>query len=283
MCPCVRRVPEPMNAQMNPPMIATHTTPAGRIETTFRHRRDVEGRKLLVPFITGGMTDDWTECVLAAAASGADAIPFSDPIMDGPVIQAASVRALQGGATPLSVMAQVAALDVGVPVVAMTSYNIAYRAGHERYASLLAENGFAGTILPDLPPEEAGEWLQVADRHSIETIMLAAPTSSEQRLRTISGLSRGWVYGIGSLGVTGERASLAASASVIASRLKAVTDKPVLIGIGVSNAEQAAEVAAIADGVIVGTALVRRILDGAGPSGVEAFVGGLRSGLDACR
>ncbi len=276
-----------MNAPMNVPMDATHNTPVGRIETTFRHRRDVEGRKLLVPFITGGMTDDWTECVLAAAASGADAIeigiPFSDPIMDGPVIQAASVRALQGGATPLSVMAQVAALDVGVPLVAMTSYNIAYRAGHERYASLLADNGFAGTILPDLPPEEAADWLQVAGRHSIETIMLAAPTSSEQRLRTISNLSRGWVYGIGSLGVTGERASLAASASVIASRLKAVTDKPVLIGIGVSNAEQAAEVATIADGVIVGTALVRRILDGAGPSGVEAFVGGLRSGLDARR
>lgn len=276
-----------MNAPMNVPMDATHNTPVGRIETTFRHRRDVEGRKLLVPFITGGMTDDWAECVLAAAASGADAIeigiPFSDPIMDGPVIQAASVRALQGGATPLSVMAQVAALDVGVPLVAMTSYNIAYRAGHERYASLLADNGFAGTILPDLPPEEAADWLQVAGRHSIETIMLAAPTSSEQRLRTISNLSRGWVYGIGSLGVTGERASLAASASVIASRLKAVTDKPVLIGIGVSNAEQAAEVATIADGVIVGTALVRRILDGAGPSGVEAFVGGLRSGLDARR
>ncbi len=262
----------------------TQANPVGRIEAAFRHRRDVEGRKLLVPFITGGMTPDWTDCVRAAAASGADAIeigiPFSDPIMDGPVIQAASVQALQGGATPLSVMAQVATLDIGVPLVAMTSYNIAYRAGHHRYASLLAENGFAGTILPDLPVEEAADWLHVADHHDIETVMLAAPTSSGERLRIISGLSRGWVYGIGSLGVTGERASLAASASTIASRLKAATDKPVLIGIGISNAAQAVEVAAIADGVIVGTALVRRILDGGGPSSVEAFVGGLRLGLD---
>jgi tryptophan synthase alpha chain len=165
-------------------------------------------------------------------------------------------------------------------LVAMTSYNIAYRAGHERYAQSLAENGFSGTILPDLPIEECAEWLAVADQHSIETVLLAAPTSSEERLRTISRLSRGWVYGIGSLGVTGERADLAASASQIAARLKAVTSKPVLIGIGVSTPAQAAEVAAIADGVIVGTALVRRILNGEGAAGVEAFVGSLRAGLD---
>lgn len=257
----------------------------GRIEQQFLHRRNVEGRKLLVPFITGGMTPDWTDCVRAAAAVGADAIeigiPFSDPIMDGPVIQAASVQALANGATPLSLMGQVAKLDVGVPLVAMTSYNIAYRAGHERFAQSLAENGFSGTILPDLPVEECAEWLAVANQHSIETIMLAAPTSSDERLRTISALSRGWVYGIGSLGVTGERADLAASASQIAARLKAATNKPVLIGIGVSTPAQAAEVAAIADGVIVGTALVRRILDGEGAAGVEAFVGSLRHGLDA--
>ncbi len=272
---------------MNAALPTSPLTAMGRIETEFRRQRDVERRKLLVPFITGGMTPDWVDCVRAAAASGADAIeigiPFSDPIMDGPVIQAASVRALESGATPVSVLSQVSVLDVGVPLVAMTSYNIAFRAGHRRYASMLADNGFAGTILPDLPIEECADWLGVADESGIETVLLAAPTSSDDRLRTISGLARGWVYGIGSLGVTGERVSLAASASVIASRLKAVTDKPVLIGIGISTAEQASQVAAIADGVIVGTALVRRILDGEGPTGVEAFVGGLRAGLDAHR
>jgi tryptophan synthase alpha chain len=255
------------------------------IEAVFRSRRDGEGRKLLVPFITGGMTADWTDCVRAAAAAGADAIevgiPFSDPIMDGPVIQAASVQALASGATPASVLDAAGRLDIGVPLVAMTSYNIAHHAGHQRYASLLTDSGFAGTILPDLPLEEADDWLRVADEFSIETVMLAAPTSPDDRLRRIAEKSRGWVYGIGSMGVTGERASLAASASEIADRLKAVTDKPVLIGIGVSTPDQATQVARIADGVIVGTALVRRILDGEGPAGVETFVSSLRNALDA--
>jgi tryptophan synthase alpha chain len=255
----------------------------GQIETSFRASRS-RGRKVLVPFITGGMSDDWADCVRAAANGGADAIeigiPFSDPIMDGPVIQQASTAALSRGATPVTVLAEAAKLDIGIPLVAMTSYNIAFRAGHERYARLLTDHGVCGTILPDLPIEEAAAWLEVADSAGIETVLLGAPTSSDERLARIAELSRGWVYGVGSLGVTGERATLADTAAQIARRLKAVTDKPVLIGVGVSNAAQAAEVVEHADGAIVGASVVRRILEGQGPPGVEQYIRELRLGID---
>ncbi len=256
---------------------------AHTIEASFREKR-AAGRKLLVPFITGGMSDDWLDAVRACADAGADAIeigiPFSDPIMDGPVIQQASLAALQRGTTPISVMTALAEVDIDVPIVAMTSYNIAFRAGHERYAHLLSEHGLNGTILPDLPLEECDAWLKVADEFGLETVLLAAPTSPESRLRAIAERSRGWVYGVGTMGVTGERATLAATASEIAGRLKAVTDRPVLVGVGVSNAAQAQEVAAVADGVIVGASVVRRLLEGEGPEGVGTYVAELRAGLD---
>ena len=255
----------------------------GAIETVFRSSR-AAGRKLLVPFVTGGVTDDWVDIVRACANGGADAIeigiPFSDPVMDGPVIQEASVRALARGATPVSVLAEAAMADIGIPLVAMTSYNIAFRMGHTRYARMLADNGFAGTILPDLQLDEADEWMQSAATAGIENVLLAAPTTPADRLARICAASRGFVYGIGTMGVTGERAALASTASEVATRLKAITDRPVLIGIGVSNGDQAAEVAAVADGVIVGAALVRRILEGRGPEGVGRFVGELREALD---
>jgi tryptophan synthase alpha chain len=133
--------------------------------------------------------------------------------------------------------------------------------------------------VPDLPVDELHEWGAAADATGVETILLAAPTTPDDRLGVICERSKGWVYGVATLGVTGERASLPPSASVIARRLKACTDKPVLLGVGVSTSEQAAEAAAIADGVIVGSALVRRVLDGAGPQGAAAFVRELRAGL----
>jgi tryptophan synthase alpha chain len=256
---------------------------SGRIETAFRSARD-SGKKLLVPFITGGVSDDWVDLVRACASAGADAIeigiPFSDPVMDGPVIQEASVQALARGATPLSVLADVSVADVGVPLVAMTSYNIAFRMGHSRYAQSLADHGIAGTILPDLQLDEADTWRETAAAAGVENILLAAPTTPDDRLARICAASRGWVYGIGTMGVTGERATLAATAGVMASRLKAVTDRPVLIGIGVSNGEQAAEVVQVADGAIVGASVMRRVLAGEGPEGVARFIGSLRHALD---
>lgn len=260
------------------------TTPAaGPLEARLRARRDA-GHKLLVPYVTGGFPG-WERAVEAVCAAGADAvelgIPFSDPVMDGPTIQAASEQALAAGANPDAVMSAAGKLDTGgVPLVVMTYYNIVHHAGHERFADTLRVAGVAGAIVPDLPLEEVGEWASAADATGIETILLAAPTASDERLARICDRTRGFVYGVALLGVTGERTALARSALDIATRLKAVTDKPVLVGVGVSTPGQAAEVATVADGVIVGSALVRRLLDGGGAEAAGDFVAALRAGLD---
>lgn len=258
-------------------------TAPGTIEAALRARRDA-GRKLLVPYVTGGLDGDWVRVVEAVAAAGADAveigIPFSDPVMDGPVIQAASQRALVAGATPQSILAEVARADAGVPLVVMTYYNIVFRAGHRRFAQSLAEHGVSGAIVPDLPLVELDGWGEAAAAAQVETILLVAPNTPDVTLAEICARSRGWIYGVALMGVTGERSALASSAGVLGRRLKAVTDKPVLLGVGVSTPDQAAEAAADADGVIVGSALVRRLLEGAGPDGAAAFVAELRAGLD---
>jgi tryptophan synthase alpha chain len=255
----------------------------GSLEATLRARRDA-GRKLLVPYVTGGLSAEWCDVVRAVAAAGADAlevgIPFSDPIMDGPTVQAASARALARGATPAGVVAELGPLDVGIPMAVMTYYNIVFRTGHRRFARRLVEAGVSAAIVPDLPLDEVGEWARAADDAGVETVMLAAPTTTDDRLEPISRRARGFVYAVGVLGVTGERDELAASAGHMARRLKGVTDKPVLIGVGVSNPEQAREACVEADGVIVGSALVRRLLEGGGPDEAASFVGELRAGLD---
>jgi tryptophan synthase alpha chain len=254
-----------------------------RLESALRSARD-GGRKLLVPYITGGLGPDWLDCVRAAADAGADAIeigiPFSDPVMDGPVIQEASEAALRAGATPQSILTALRDDDTGVPLAVMTYYNICFRMGHERFAAALRDAGVAGAILPDLPLEESGPWAAAADAAGIETVMLAAPTAPDERLPRICARARGFVYAVGLLGVTGERAKLAASATVIAGRLKQLTDLPVLVGVGVSNAEQAVEASRVADGVVIGSSIVRRMLEGEGPTGVGAYVAEVRKALD---
>jgi tryptophan synthase alpha chain len=253
------------------------------LESHLRGTRDA-GRKLLVPYVTGGLDDTWLDVVRALAAAGADAIevgiPFSDPVMDGPVIQAASVLAIGRGATPDGIVAELARAEIGIPIVVMTYVNLIAHAGYRRMANRLAESHVSGAILPDLPVDEAGEWLSEAAGAGIDTVLLAAPTSTDDRLELICANCRGFVYGVGLMGVTGERRELAASATAIASRLKAVTDLPVLVGVGVSNAAQAVEISAVSDGVVVGSALVRRLLDGAGPEGAGVFIGELRAALD---
>lgn len=254
----------------------------GRLESALRAARD-GGRKCLVPYITGGL-EGWQQAVESAAAAGADAIeigiPFSDPVMDGPTIQAASDRALAAGATPPGILASAAELDVGVPLVVMTYYNIARHMGHRRFARTLAEAGFSGAILADLPLEESGPWAAAADWAGVDTVLLAAPTGSDERLAAVCARARGFVYAVGLLGVTGERDALAASAVVIAGRLKAVTDLPVLVGVGVSTPAQAVEATSVADGVVVGSAVVRRLMGAGGPESVGAFVGDMRRALD---
>jgi tryptophan synthase alpha chain len=255
-----------------------------RLESTLRERR-ARGHKLLVPYVTGGLGHGWLEVVRACAAAGADAIevgiPFSDPVMDGRTIQEASQRALEIGATPRSIVADLAGLDADVPIAVMTYYNPVHHMGHERFAQGLAGSRVDAAIVPDLPLDELDGWADAADAAGIETVLLAAPTTSDERLVAICERSRGFVYGVALLGITGERSELAAEATQMGHRLKAVTDRPVLLGVGISNADQAREAAAAADGVIVGSALVRRLLDGGGPEQAAAFVAELRSGLDA--
>jgi tryptophan synthase alpha chain len=242
-------------------------TEPGGLETRLRERRQA-GCKLLVPYVTGGLGSGWLDVVRAIADAGADAIevgiPFSDPVMDGLTIQEASRRALDLGAT-----------------VVMTYTNPVGHMGYRRFAAALSHAGIAAAILPDLPLDELGGWADAADAHGVETVLLAAPTTPDERLVRICERSRGFVYGVSLLGVTGERTSLASQAGEMGRRLKAVTDKPVLLGIGISTAEQAVEAAQFGDGVVVGSALVARLLQGGGPDAAHAFVTELRTALDA--
>lgn len=255
----------------------------GALETALLSRRD-NGGKCLIPYLSGGLGDAWLETIQAAAIAGADAIeigiPFSDPVMDGPTIQLANDKALSSGVTPYLVLDRLRLADVGVPTVVMTYGNIAYRMGYQRFAASLAESGVSGCILADIPLEEANPWLLAADAFRIETVLLAAPTASDERLGRIALRSRGFVYGVGLLGITGVRDQLAESAKVIAKRLKNVTERPVLVGVGVSTPQQAVEVCEVADGVVVGSAMVQRMLDGGGPEGVAELVSEFRSALD---
>jgi tryptophan synthase alpha chain len=253
-----------------------------RIETEFRAKRDA-GRKLLVPYITGGYPG-WQDAIRAAAAAGADAVeigvPFSDPVMDGPVIQQASQVAIEAGATPPAILDEVPQLDVTIPLIVMTYYNIVHHEGHRRFANRLIRAGIDGCILPDLPLEESEPWTRAADHEGVETIMLAAPTAPDERLPRIAARSRGFIYSVGLLGVTGERATLAATAIALAARIKAVSDVPVLVGVGVSDAQQAREATRIADGVVQGASVVRRLMEN-GADAVGDYVAEVRRAIDS--
>jgi len=262
------------------------TAPAAptALEAHLRARRDA-GRKLLVPYVTGGLGAQWCDALRAVAAAGADAvevgIPFSDPVMDGPTIQEASARALDLGATPAGILRDLDGVDAGVPVLAMTYYNVVFRYGHHRFARTLADHGVAGAIVPDLPLEESAGWEREAAGAGVATVLLAAPVSPDERLAELCARSQGFVYVVSRMGTTGERDAMAATAAVLTKRVRALTDKPVLVGIGVSTPDHAVEACRDADGVIVGSAVVRRLLDGGGADEAAAFVRSLRAGLDA--
>jgi tryptophan synthase alpha chain len=238
------------------------------------------GRPLLVPYVTGGITADWTAILLAYQEAGADAIevglPFSDPMLDGPTIQEASDTALARGATAESILADLAATPLRVPVVVMTYANIVLRTG----MAALAAAGVSGVIVPDLPLDESAGLEADAVAAGIEMVLLAAPASPDDRLREICARSRGFVYAVSVMGTTGERATLARSAATLAARVRAVTDLPVLIGFGVSTPAQAVEAGRAGDGAVVASALMRRVLDGATVDELRADVVAFRTALD---
>ncbi len=258
--------------------------PEGRLASTLAAGR-AAGRKLLVPYVTGGVDAEWLLTVEAVADAGADAIeigiPFSDPMIDGAVVQEASLRALERHTTPHGILADLSRIDVGVPLVVMSYYNVIDRGGHDRMAGLMAEAGVTGAIVPDLALEELGPWAEAADRAGVATVLLVAPSTPGDRIRAICARSRGFVYAVARMGVTGEQSVLADTARQVAERTKGATGLPVCVGIGVSTPEQAVAVCEVADGVVVGSALMRRLLEGAGPEGAASFVSSLRRALDA--
>lgn len=261
------------------------TLAAGAVERHLRARRDT-GRGLLMPYVTGGITPGWTDYLRAFAAAGADAIevglPFSDPTLDGATIQQASGTALARGASSRRILADLSGLpDLGVPLIVSTYYNLVLHDGPGAFCTALRRAGVDGLIVPDLPVHEADELMDAAAAAGIEPALLASPTTPQPRLAEIARRSRGFVYAVSLMGITGERATLAASAAELAGRVRSVTDLPVLLGFGISTPEHAREARRQADGVVVGAAVMRRVLDGAGPDDLRAFLATLRQALDA--
>lgn len=228
-----------------------------------------QGRAALVGYLPAGFpdVDGAIEALHTMVAAGCDLIevglPYSDPVMDGPTIQAAAQQALEGGVRTRDVLHTVEAVaTTGVPTVVMTYWNPVDRYGVERFARDLASAGGAGLITPDLTPDSGAEWIAAADAHDLDRIFLVAPSSTEERIAMTVEHCRGFVYATAVMGVTGTRTSTSDLAGPLVTRTRAATDLPVGVGLGVSNGAQAAEVAAFADGVIVGSAFVRTLLDG---------------------
>jgi tryptophan synthase alpha chain len=252
------------------------------LETYLRALR-ASGRKALVPYFVAGVTPHWVQHVEAAVHAGADAIeigiPFSDPMMDGVVIQEAALRALQAGTTFDSLCTDLAKLSTSVPLVAMTYFNIFHHYGLERSAGKLQSSGMSGAIVPDLPLEEADQWRSACAAHDVANIFLVAPSSPADRISSIAKATEGFCYASARMAVTGKSNNTGEGARVV-SEIRAVSDVPTYIGIGISTPEQARAASSVSDGVIVGSALVQIILNGGGADDVESFVGGFRRAID---
>jgi tryptophan synthase alpha chain len=293
-------------------------------------------RKLLVPYLTAGVTEDWLDYLLALQEAGADAVeiglPFSDPMLDGVTVQQSADRALARGVTVASILGDLRSVRarLRVPLIAFTYANLVCRPGPAVFCRQLAEAGIGGLIVPDLPLDEADDVSRAAEAAGVELTLLVAPVTPDDRLAEIVARSRGYIYAISRMGTTGERESLAESAAILAARIKAaqrdastaaagvaaagaaatvdetaagaaasgagtvgeaavgvaaggrIGRLPVLVGFGVSGAAQVAEAGRAGDGVVVGSALMRRVLDGATPRDLGNEVAALRAALDRC-
>lgn len=230
-----------------------------------------DGRAALIGYLPAGFpdVDSSIRIIQAMVEGGCDIVevgfPYSDPTMDGPTIQRAADRALAAGTKPADVLRVVAATaETGAAALVMSYWNPVDRYGVARFATDLAAAGGSGLITPDLLPEEAGEWIEASDAAGLDRIFLVAPSSTEHRLRLTTDACRGFVYAASLMGVTGTRAQVAGTAERLVQRTREATGEtglPVCVGLGISNGEQAAEVAGYADGVIVGAGFCQRIID----------------------
>jgi tryptophan synthase alpha chain len=251
-------------------------------------RARAEGRAALIGYLPAGFPTraESVDLMRAMVDGGVDIVevglPYSDPLMDGPVIQAAADRALREGTTPADVIAVAGEVaQTGAATVVMSYWNPVERYGVDRFARELAEAGGCGVITPDLTPEESGEWAAATQAHDVDRIFLVAPSSTDDRLRVVSEACSGFVYAASTMGVTGARTQVSHSAEGLVARVRAVTDLPVAVGLGVSTGDQAAEIAAYADGVIVGSAFIRLIQEAPSHAVALESVGALARELAA--
>lgn len=262
-----------------------------RIKNTF-NRLKKKNETALIPYIMAGDPDlaVTKSLILDMDKAGCDIIelgaPFSDPLADGPTIQKAALRSLQNHTSIAHVLGLVSEVrkESKIPLILMTYYNLIFKYGEERFVNDAVAAGLDGVILPDLPPEEGGTLIPAAKKAGLDTIFLIAPTSTEDRIRLVSKVSQGFVYYVSLTGVTGARAGVHGSVRDSLARIKLVTDKPVAVGFGISTPDQAAQVANWgADGVIVGSALVKVIEENIGSpeliSKATAFVKALKQGV----
>jgi len=234
------------------------------LEAALRIRRDAGGR-CFVPYVTGGLPPVDAQLLRDLEAVGADAIevgiPFSDPVMDGEVIQEASRRALVAGTRPCDVLDTIRDAAVGIPVALMTYANPPWRAGQATFLARAREAGVSGVIVPDLPVDEAATWIGLCAEAGVAPVFLVAPGEREERLRRTAEAAGGFIYCVATYGVTGERRALEQTARDVVAAVRPYTDLPLLVGVGIAAPEHAAEACRFADGVIVGSALVRPLLE----------------------
>jgi tryptophan synthase alpha chain len=257
------------------------------VETALRQAR-AAGRPSLVTYVTGGIRADWTDLLAAMVDAGADAVeiglPFSDPMLDGRTIQQASAAAISRGGSPAAILHQLSAAAVGVPLIAMTYANHAYSRGLPAFCRQLADAGLSGVIIPDLPAVEAGDYLDAAGQAGLDATLMVTPATGPEQIKAIAGRTRGFLYVMSVMATTGNaRVTDDAARWAVAARARRHSPRPVLIGFGIDTPARAAAATRHADGVIVASALMRRVLDGASSADIGRDVAALRTALDQAR